>query len=264
MNNLNIAYIQADLKWEDKTANLQHFNELLEQVQPCTDLILLPETFTTAFPVDPKIFAETEDGPTMQWLQNQAKAKNAVICATFPLEKAGHYFNSLVWMRPDGSHELYFKRHTFTMGGEDKLVERGDRQLVVELNGWRIRPMVCYDIRFPVWARNRYVDGRYEYDLGFYLANFPDSRMNVWHTLLQARAIENQAYWIGVNRDGEDANDLHYSGESQVINSRGEVISKAEPYQEAVLHCTLEGEKLERFRRKFPLGPDWDAFTIEP
>ena len=264
MQNLNLAYIQADLVWEDKAANLERFGQLLEQVQPNTDLILMPETFTTAFPVDPKRFAETEDGPTMQWLRQQAQAKNAVICTTFPIEKDGHYYNSLVWMRPDGSYELYFKRHTFTMGGEDKLVERGEKQLIVELNGWRIKPMVCYDIRFPVWARNRYHDGQYEYDLAFYLANFPDSRMVVWRTLLVARAIENQSYWIGVNRVGTDDYGLHYSGESQVINSRGEIISKAEPYQEAVLHCTLDYEKLQRFREKFPLGPDWDSFTIIP
>ena len=262
MKNLNLAYIQADLKWEDKAANLEHFGQLLGQVRPDTDLILMPETFTTAFPVDPKQFAEKEDGPTMQWLKNQAQTKNAVIATTFPLDIEGHYYNSLVWMRPDGSYEKYFKRHTFTMGGEDKLVERGEKQMIVELNGWRIRPMVCYDIRCPVWARNRYTDGQYEYDLAFYLANFPDSRMVVWNTLLVARAIENQAYWIGVNRVGEDANGLHYSGESQVINARGEVISKAEPYQEAVLHCTLDYEKLERFRQKFPLGPDWDRFII--
>ncbi|MBR1515080.1 MAG: amidohydrolase [Bacteroidales bacterium] len=262
MPNLNIAYLQADLRWEDKTANLTHFGQLLEQVAPETDLILMPETFTTAFPVNPKVFAETEEDPTMQWLKNQAQSKNAVICATFPLEKDGHYYNSLVWMRPDGTYELYFKRHTFTMGGEDQLVDRGEKQLIVELKGWRIKPMVCYDIRFPIWARNRYENGAYEYDLGFYLANFPDSRMNVWNTLLQARAIENQAYFIGVNRVGEDAHGLHYSGESQVINARGEVISKAEPYQEAVLHCTLDGEKLQHFREKFPLGPDWDKFDL--
>ena len=262
MPNLNIAIIQANLLWEDKAANTERFGRLLEQVRPGTDLILLPETFTTGFPVDPKRFAESEYGPTMQWLQNQTKAKNAVICATFPLEQDGRYFNSLVWMRPDGSYNLYFKRHTFTMGGEDKLVERGEKQLIVELKGWRIKPMVCYDIRFPVWARNRYKDGQYEYDLAFYLANFPDSRMIVWNTLLLARAIENQAYWIGVNRVGEDAHGLHYSGESQVINARGEVISKAEPYQEAVLHCALDYDALQRFRAKFPLGPDWDGFEI--
>ena len=173
MDNLNIAYIQANLIWEDKAANLEHFGQLLEQVHPGTDLILMPETFTTAFPVDPKQFAEKKDGPTMQWLHQLAETKNAVICTTFPLDIEGHYYNSLVWMRPDGSYELYFKRHTFTMGGEDKLVERGEKQLIVELNGWRIRPMVCYDIRFPVWARNRFENGAYEYDLAFYLANFP-------------------------------------------------------------------------------------------
>ena len=262
MQNLNLAYIQADLKWEDKKVNLMHFDLLLEQVKPDTDLILLPETFTTAFPVDPKKYAETVEGPTMQWLRKKAQAKKAVIATTFPLSIDGHYYNSLVWMRPDGSYERYFKRHTFTMGGEDKLVERGEKQLIVELKGWRIKPMVCYDIRFPVWARNRYENGQYEYDLAFYLANFPDSRMIVWNTLLVARAIENQAYWIGVNRVGDDANGLRYSGESQVINSRGEVISKVAPYQEAVMHCTLDGDGLQRFRQKFPLGPDWDRFTI--
>ena len=262
MQNLNLAYIQADLRWEDKRANLTHFEELLAQVQPETDLILLPETFTTAFPVDPKRFAEPLDGPTMQWLHNQANAKNAVIATTFPIEKDGHYYNSLVWMRPDGSFELYFKRHTFTMGGEDKLVERGEKQLIVELNGWKIKPMVCYDIRFPIWARNRYKDGQYEYDLAFYLANFPDSRMIVWNTLLVARAIENQAYWIGVNRVGEDAHGLHYSGESQVINARGEIVAKAEPYKEAVVNATLDYDALQRFRTKFPLGPDWDGFQL--
>ncbi len=262
MQNLNVAYIQANLIWEDKTANLMRFSQLLNQVEPKTDLILMPETFTTAFPVDPKRFAETVDGITMQWLHSQAQEKNAVLCATFPLAIDGHYYNSLVWMRPDGSYELYFKRHTFSIGGEDKLLERGENQLIVELNGWHIRPMVCYDIRFPVWARNRYAHGKYEYDLGFYLANFPDSRMNVWNTLLQARAIENQAYWIGVNRVGDDAHGLHYSGESQAINARGEVISHAQPYQEAVLHCTLDADSLLRFRQKFPLGPDWDSFTI--
>ena len=150
MQNLNIAYIQADLAWEDKATNLKRFGQLLEQVKPDTDLILLPETFTTAFPVDPKRFAETVDGPTMQWLREQARAKKAVVCTTFPLDVDGHYYNSLVWMRPDGSYELYFKRHTFTMGGEDQLVERGEKQLIVELNGWRIKrkkPLCKWTIR---------------------------------------------------------------------------------------------------------------------
>lgn len=262
MSDLNIAYIQTNLVWEDKQANLANFDRLLERVRPGTDLILFPETFNTAFPVDPRRFAETVDGLTMQWLAAKAREKGAVACATFLLEVEGKYRNSLVWMRPDGSYELYFKRHPFSIGGENRLVARGEMPLLVELKGWRVKPMVCYDVRFPVWARNRYENGQYAYDLGLYLANFPDSRMVVWNSLLVARAIENQACFVGVNRIGDDPNGLRYSGESQVVNARGEVVSKIEPYHEDVAHCALSYESLQRFRDKFPLGPDWDAFAI--
>lgn len=262
MNNLHIAFIQADLQWEDKQANLEHFNELLKEVPSDTDLVLLPETFNTAFPVDPKVFAETSEGPTMTWMKQKAQELNAVICGTMLLSVDGHYHNSLVWMHPDGSYELYHKRHTFSIGGETQPVEPGEQQLIVELKGWRIKPMVCYDIRFPVWSRNRYQDGRYDYDLGIFLANFPAARMNVWNTLLQARAIENQAYFVGVNRVGDDPEGIHYSGESQVINARGEIISMAKPDIEAVAPCKLDYDRLHSFREKFPVGKDWDAFTI--
>ncbi len=165
-------------------------------------------------------------------------------------------------MRPDGSHELYHKRHTFTMGGEKAPIERGVKPLVVELKGWHIKPMICYDIRFPIWSKNRFENGQYEYDLGIYVANFPASRMNVWDTLLQARAIENQAYFIGVNRVGDDPEGIHYCGNSQVLNARGELISMAKPDMEAVVPCTLNAEKLDHFRKRFPLGPDWDPIII--
>lgn len=263
MNNLHVTSIQADLRWEDPFANLEHFSELLKEVPVGTDLVLLPETFNTAFPVDPARFAETTDGPTMNWMQTKAQELNAVICGTMLLNLDGHYHNSLVWMRPDGSYELYHKRHTFTIGGETLPVERGSEPLIVELNGWRIKLMICYDIRFPVWSRNHYQDGRYEYDLGIYLANFPASRMDVWYTLLQARAIENQAYFIGVNRVGDDPEGVHYDGSSQVLNARGETISMAMPEMEAVVPCVLDYEKLRAFREKFPVGKDWDSFTIE-
>lgn len=262
MNNLHITFIQADLQWQDKQANLEHFSELLKEVPSGTDLVLLPETFNTAFPVDPKEFAETKDGPTMQWMHQKAQELNVVICGTFLLEMNSHYHNSLVWMRPDGSYELYHKRHTFTIGGETLPVERGSEPLIVELNGWRIKTMVCYDIRFPVWSKNHYQDGRCEYDLGIYLANFPSSRMNVWDTLLQARAIENQAYFIGINRIGNDPEGVHYSGCSQVINAKGEVICMAKSDMEAVVPCMLDYEKLQSFREKFPVGKDWDPFCL--
>ena len=259
MKNLQIAYIQANLLWEDPKGNRAHFDQLLKEVPAGTDLVLLPETFNTAFPVDPKEFAETEDGVTMQWMRQKAQELNAVVCGTFLLETGGgHYHNSLVWMRPDESYELYHKRHTFSMGGENQLVECGSQSLIVELKGWRIKPMVCYDIRFPLWARNHYENGEYEYDLGIYLANFPASRMNVWDTLLQARAIENQAYFIGVNRVGDDPQEVHYSGHSQVISPKGKVQSMANVDTEAVISWILDYEKLQNFREKFPMGKDWD------
>lgn len=262
MKDLNVTYIQADLRWEDKQANLEHFDELMKQVPGSADLVLLPETFNTGFPVDPRRFAEPHGGPTMQWMAQQAQRLDAVVCGTFLLETDGHYHNSLVWMRPDGSYELYHKRHTFSIGGEKEPIEKGTESLVVELNGWHIKPMVCYDIRFPVWSRNHFDGERYEYDLGLYLANFPDSRQHVWDTLLMSRAIENQAYYIGVNRVGDDPEGIHYSGGSQVINPRGQVIAKQDLDQEGVVCCTLEATPLIAFRQKFPVGRDWDPFFI--
>ena len=258
MNNLHVTYIQSNLLWQNKQANLEHFSQLLQKVPSETDLVLLPETFNTAFPVDPKAFAETTDGPSMMWMKQKAQELNAVLCGTMLLNVDGHYHNSLVWMRPDGSYELYHKRHTFAIGGEKEPVERGVEPLIVELKGWHIKPMICYDIRFPVWSRNHYKDRRFDYDMGIYLANFPAPRINVWNTLLQARAIENQAYFIGVNRVGDDPEGVHYSGHSQVLDAKGALVSKADPDQETVISCVLDYDKLQNFREKFPVGKDWD------
>ena len=263
MDNLIITIIQSDLRWEDPQGNREHLDLLMAEVRPDVELVLLPETFNTGFPVDPLRFAETPDGPTMQWMSAKAKDLNAVVCGTLLLNLDGHYHNSLVWMRPDGSYELYHKRHTFAIGGEKEPIERGTEPLIVELNGWRVKPMICYDIRFPLWSRNRYRKGQYEYDLGIYLANFPASRMNVWDTLLQARAIENQAFFIGVNRIGDDPEGIHYSGDSQIINPKGEVICMAKSDVEAVAPCVLDYDTLHKFREKFPVGNDWDPLPIE-
>ncbi|MBO6026759.1 MAG: nitrilase family protein [Bacteroidales bacterium] len=260
---MNITFIQADLRWENPQGNREHFDQLMMEVPSGTDLVLLPETFNTGFPVDPVTFAETPDGPTMTWLRVKASETGAVICGTLLLIVDGHYHNSLVWMRPDGSYELYHKRHTFTIGGEKEPIERGEKPLIVELKGWKIKPMVCYDIRFPVWSRNGYHNGTFDYDLGIYLANFPSSRIFVWDTLLMARAIENQAYFIGVNRIGDDPEGVHYSGDSMLISPKGKVISKAESDKETVISCTLDYEKLQNFREKFPVGKDWDVLPTE-
>ncbi|MBQ3354215.1 MAG: nitrilase family protein [Bacteroidales bacterium] len=262
MNKLNITYIQADLRRQDKQGNLEHFSELLKEVPAGTDLVLLPETFNTGFPVDPLKFAESPSGPTMTWMKDKAKALDAVVCGTMLLNANGHYHNSLVWTRPDGSYELYHKRHTFAIGGEKEPIEPGKASLVVEHKGWKIKPMVCYDIRFPLWARNHYQNGVYDYDLGIYLANFPESRIEVWNMLLKARAIENQAYFIGVNRVGDDPEGVHYNGDSQVISPKGKVISTAGTDTETILSCTLDHEKLQNFREKFPVGKDWDPLPL--
>lgn len=262
MKNLNITFIQADLRWEDPQGNREHFDQLMAEVPSNTDLVLFPETFNTGFPVDPIKFAETEDGPTMTWMKAKAKELDAVVCGTLLLKVDGHYHNSLVWMRPDGSYDLYHKRHTFTIGGEKEPIERGEEPLIVELKGWKIKPMVCYDIRFPVWSRNGYHEGAFDYDLGIYLANFPSSRIFVWDTLLMARAIENQAYFIGVNRIGDDPEGVHYSGDSQIINPKGEMICMARSDMEAVVPFTLDYERLQNFREKFPVGKDWDSFQL--
>lgn len=258
MNNLNITLIQADLRWEDPDGNRTHFDQLLKEVPSGTDLVLLPETFNTGFPVNPLKLAETHSGPTMNWLRTKANELNAVVCGTMLFHVDGHYHNSLVWMRPDGSYELYHKRHTFAIGGEKDPIEPGTESLIVTLNGWKIKPMICYDIRFPLWARNHYRNGVYDYDLGIYLANFPESRIEVWNTLLKARAIENQTYYIGVNRIGDDPEGVHYNGHSQVISPKGEILADTEPDMEAILSCTLDYEKLQNFREKFPVGKDWD------
>lgn len=262
MNNLNITIIQADLRWEDPQGNHEHFDQLMKEVPSDTDLILLPETFNTGFPVDPIKYAESPNGPTMTWMRAKAQEQDAVVCGTLLLKIDGHYHNSLIWMRPDGSYELYHKRHTFSIGGEKEPIEQGEEPLIVELKGWKIKPMVCYDIRFPVWSKNHYIDNKFDYDLGIYLANFPSSRIFVWDTLLMARAIENQAYFIGVNRTGDDPEGIHYSGDSQVINPKGEVICMARSDMEAVVPCSLNYERLKNFREKFPVGNDWDSFLL--
>ena len=263
MNNLAITIIQSNLLWENPEGNLEHFDQLLKEVPSSTDLVLLPETFNTGFPVDPLKFAETPDGPTLNWLRTKAQELHAVVCGTMLLNVDGHYHNSLVWMRPDGSYELYHKRHTFAIGGEKEPIEPGTESLIVTLNGWKIKPLVCYDIRFPIWARNQYLDGTFDYDLGIYLANFPSSRIFVWDTLLMARAIENQAYFIGVNRIGDDPEGVHYNGDSQVISPKGEVLANTEPDTEAILSYTLDYEKLQNFRSKFPVGCDWDGAVTQ-
>jgi predicted amidohydrolase len=264
MNDLKLLCVQADLVWENPQQNRANFEKVIESNHEDIDLILLPETFTTGFPVDPKPFAETEEGESLRWMHHIAETNNAVITGSLLLKSGNSFSNSLIWMRPDGSYERYDKRHVFSMGGEHETIRPGEKQLTVQLKGWNIRPMVCYDLRFPVWSKNFYEKGNFEYDLAIYVANWPAVRAYPWNQLLIARAIENQAYVVGINRIGKDGPGNAYDGDSQVVDARGNVIAKAPKGEAEAFTATLSGTALQRFRKKFDVGRDWDSFTLHP
>ena len=252
--NLRVTCVQNDVIARDPEANRRHLDEMLENVEN-TDVIVFPETFTTGFPADPNVFAEDVNGVTMQWMREKAKEKNCAVCGTIILKNNGFY-NSFIWMQPDGKHLLYNKRHLFTMGGEIGL-NHGEERITIEWKGWRIRPFVCYDMRFPVWNRNSFKDGKFEYDLAIFTAEWPEKKSEVWNTLLRARAIENQAFVVGVNRVGIDDSDIKYKGESMILNMKGRVVAKAED-GENVFTAELNKEDLTAFREYFRVSADWD------
>ncbi|MBR6091509.1 MAG: nitrilase family protein [Bacteroidales bacterium] len=252
--NLKISCIQNDVITRNPEANRRHLDEMLKSVEN-TDIIVFPETFTTGFPADPNEFAEEVGGPTMQWMREKAAENNCAVCGTIILKNNGFY-NSFIWMEPDGRYHLYNKRHLFTMGGEIGL-NRGEERITIEYKGWRIRPFVCYDMRFPVWNRNSFKDGKYEYDLAVFTAEWPEKKSEVWNTLLRARAIENQAYIVGVNRVGIDDSNIKYKGETMILNMKGRVVAQATE-GECVVTREINMEDLVAFREYFRVAKDWD------
>lgn len=252
--NLKISCIQNDVITRNPEANRRHLDEMLKSVEN-TDIIVFPETFTTGFPADPNEFAEEVGGPTMQWMREKAAENNCAVCGTIILKNNGFY-NSFIWMEPDGRYHLYNKRHLFTMGGEIGL-NRGEERITIEYKGWRIRPFVCYDMRFPVWNRNSFKNGKYEYDLAVFTAEWPEKKSEVWNTLLRARAIENQAYIVGVNRVGIDDSNIKYKGETMILNMKGRVVAQATE-GECVVTGEINMEDLVAFREYFRVAKDWD------
>ena len=263
MNNLNVTLIQPDLAWEDKDRNLEKFEGLFQTVKQKQDLILLPEMFNTGFVMEPQSIAEPPDGPTFQWLSKQAAFMGCVITGSLVIKENDDYFNRLVWMCPDGSFSIYDKRHLFRLGGEHLQFSQGRSKLIVELNGWKICPLVCYDLRFPVWSKNIFLDGRYEYDLLIYVANWPGRRSYAFRQLLIARAIENQAYVIGVNRVGMDGKGVQHQGESAVLDFKGRHMIEVPPGVEDMETISLDYESLREYREGFTVGLDWDEFEIK-
>ncbi len=255
-NNLKVSIVQSVIMWENIDGNLMHFGNKLDEIEEC-DLIVLPEMFTTGFSMRSSDLAESMTGKTLQWLKEKSALKNADIVCSLIIREAGKYYNRLVWMRPDGTFETYDKRHLFRMSDEHEHFSQGSKRLIVEIKGWRICPLICYDLRFPVWSRNNE-----SFDALIYIANWPESRRGPWQILLKARAIENQVYVVGVNRLGKDGQGTAFAGDSAVINPKGIKISKTKAFTESVESITLSLEELNDFRKKFPVGLDVDKFQL--
>lgn len=259
MNALNLTTIQTHLYWEDIDKNLAHFNEKLNAVTESTDIIVLPEMFTTGFTMNPKVMAEEHGGKTLQWMLQKSKEKNCVITGSISVKDGSQFHNRLYWVMPDGNYKYYDKRHLFQMGNEHKHYTAGTQKLIIEYKGWKICPLICYDLRFPVWSRNRKEN---IYDVLLYVANWPEVRSYPWKQLLIARAIENQSYVVGVNRIGNDGNNIAHSGDSAIINPRGETMNKLNANQDIIETVNLSATYLQEFRKLFPVMMDGDEFTL--
>lgn len=257
MEPIKITIFQAYLFWENAEKNLQNLSLRLSALKEKTDLILLPEMFNTGFTTNVEKCAERMDGMTMRWLFNTSKSFGCVVAGTLIIEEDGKYYNRFVWMSPDGSYVYYDKRHLFALAKEDTVFTPGNSRIIFQLKGWKICPMVCYDLRFPVWSRNQ-EEG---YDLLVYTASWPDKRSAHWRALIPARAIENQSFVIGVNRVGYDGNEVYYSGGSMCISPLGDVVYY-KPEDEDLYTFTLNPNDLGRAREQFPFLKDGDTFSL--
>lgn len=257
MNTLKITTFQAYLFWENIEKNLQNLGLRLSSIREKTDLIVLPEMFSTGFSMNPERLAEDMGGKTMKWMHQQARKFECVLTGSIIIKEDNKYYNRLIWMRPDGTYEFYDKRHLFGLGDEDEHYSSGNQKLIIELHGWKICPTICYDLRFPVWLRN--VDE--EYDMLLIVANWPERRSLHWRTLIPARAIENQAFVVAVNRVGHDGNEIYHSGDSMCIDPNGKVIYY-KPNDEDLYTFSINKEDLTAARESFPFLKDADKFKL--
>ncbi|GAB3944638.1 amidohydrolase [Spirosoma harenae] len=260
---MHITLLQADLYWHDPVANRAMLEERIFNLPEKTDLIVLPEMFTTGFTMDARAVAEPMNLTTFRWLKQMAAQTGAVVTGSYVVQEGGRFFNRLIWMQPDSQFDTYDKRHLFRMAGEDAIYTAGTHRIIKEWKGWRICPLICYDLRFPVWSRN--TDGKsqdFAYDMLLYVANWPAARRHPWNALLQGRAIENLSYVAGVNRVGTDGNGHPYTGDSAIIDFKGDVLFRHSD-TEIVHQRTLSLEDLQAFRAKFPANLDADSFVIQ-
>lgn len=257
-NNIKTALLQVDLTWENPSANLKKFTERINNLKEYVDLIVLPEMFSTGFSMNAEGLAEDIDGPTISWMKKIAVENNTALTGSVIIKENRNFYNRLFFVFPDGSYETYDKRHTFTLAKEDQTYTAGKERLTVEYKGWKICPLICYDLRFPVWARNTS-----DYDLLIYVANWPETRIHAWDVLLQARAIENMSYCIGVNRTGNDGNQYKYNGHTAVYDCLGKSLFDHDRSQEFSEIVTLEKSHVEETRDKLKFLQDRDSFSLD-
>jgi len=256
MQDLKVALIQTRLYWENKAANLSHLESHLEKVPSGTELIILPEMFNTGFSMNPKMFSEKMTGQGIGWLKTVSKQKKAVVIASLIIEEKKKFHNRLIAMRPDGSFEYYDKRHLFRLAGEEKIYSEGSKKKSIIINGWKIALFICYDLRFPVWVRSTN-----DTDCILFIANWPEKRKDAWVSLLKARAIENQAYVLGVNRVGKDGNGFPHSGDSSIYDPLGTCLEIRSNEECIISHCLKKGH-LIKTRESFPFYKDADRFKL--
>jgi predicted amidohydrolase len=256
MSALTVSIVQADLHWHDAELNRELFSTALHELQEQTDLIVLPEMFTTGFTMDAATYAESMGGVSIAWMKEMAATKNASICGSLIIAENNEFYNRFVCVSPSGELVSYDKRHLFRLADEQRHFAAGDKIITFEINGWRICPMVCYDLRFPAWSRNRD-----NYDLLLYVANWPGRRHYAWESLLRARAIENLSYVVGVNRTGVDGNDIPYTGGSAIIDYFGKELANLND-ETGVVTRQLDLDSLQTFRERFAFHKDADEFSI--
>lgn len=265
MKNLHVATVQTNLYWEDPQANRNNIQRMLEQVESAVDIIVLPEMFTTGFSMRPETHAElmAENMPTLVWMREMADGKNSCVTGTISVKDGDQFYNRIFWVYPDGSYEYAEKRHLFTLGSEHEHYSAGKSRLIAEYKGWKINPMCCYDLRFPVWCRNTMNEDYPDFDVQIFMANWPEVRVKHWNILLAARAVENQAYVVGTNIVGADGNGVPHSGHSQVIGPAGNQICLHEDDYAGIKLTTLDAATLARVRKSLAFLKDQDAFEIE-
>ncbi len=257
-NNLSVTLFQQNLFWENIEANISKFATLIKTSGQVSDLMVLPEMFSTGFSMQPEKFSQTMDGSALSCMKAWAKESNAVVCGSLIISEKGKFFNRFVWVEPDGKLIYYDKGHLFRMGEEQLHYSKGNHRIIIDYKGWKIAPFICYDLRFPVWLRR---NAAYDYDLMLLVANWPEKRSLHWKTLCQARAIENQSYMVAVNRVGMDGNQVNHSGDSLVIKPTGDIIF-TETHNETVKTIIVNLEDVKQYRISFPVGMDADTFEL--